>query len=66
MRICFDIVIKTKKSVLFCAYLQRSKAATQATGGLPQKRTRMTLLQAHMPLRHSNMECTKATAKYLG
>ena len=66
LTIKFDIVIKTKKDALFCGYLQRSKAANEAMGGLPQKGTRMTPEKAHALLGHPNMEYTRETAKHLG
>ena len=55
----FHIVIQTKKGALFCAYLQKSPAATEAMGRLPRKRSHMTLMKVHILLGYPTMECTK-------
>jgi hypothetical protein len=66
MKVCFDIVVPTKKGAICCVYLKREmELAAVAAQGLGPKVT-MTIKQAHDRSGHNNEDTTQALAKHMG
>ena len=61
--ITFDIVIRTRKGALFCAYIKRNN---EVSGGAVSKANAISVAKAHALLGHSHEDATQATAGYLG
>jgi len=60
----FDIVIKTRKGALYCAYIKRKMAKETSCGNVLQEK--ISVAKAHALLGHANEEATRATAEHLG
>jgi hypothetical protein len=63
----FDIVVKTKDSLIFCMYMNRRKSPDTAVVSTETKKTvKMSIKTAHERLGHCDEEKTRKIAKHLG
>ena len=66
VRVTFDIVIPTKRGMLFAMYFRRNVEVAGAAAESEGKALTMSVAEAHDKLGHANEDATRAAAKALG